>query len=60
MVVAKAAVTAFIIIAMAAPNMILLLEKDKYVFPARMIDFSYEGMAPEGGRYNTKLAHPMP
>ena len=49
MVVAKAAVTAFIIIAMAAPNMILLLEKDKYVFPARMIDFSYEGMAPEGG-----------
>jgi hypothetical protein len=49
MVIAKFAVTAFIIIAMAAPNIILLLENDKYVFPARMIDFSYEGMAPEGG-----------
>ncbi len=49
MVVAKAAVTALIIIAMAAPNIILFLEKDKYVFPARMIDFSYEGMAPKGG-----------
>ncbi|MBI5042548.1 MAG: YfhO family protein [Nitrospirae bacterium] len=45
-VIAKFAVAALIIIAMAAPNIILFLEKDKYVFPARMIDYSYEGMAP--------------
>jgi len=49
MIAAKFAVTTLIIIAMAAPNIILLLEKDKYIFPARMIDFSYEGMTPEGG-----------
>lgn len=46
MVIAKFAVAALIIIAMAAPNIILFLEKDKYVFPARMIDYSYERMAP--------------
>ncbi len=46
MVIAKFAVASLIIIAMALPNIILFLEKDKYVFPARMIDFPYEEMAP--------------
>lgn len=49
MILAKFAVTAFIIIAMASPNIILYLEKDRYVFPARMVDFPYEGMVPGGG-----------
>lgn len=45
----KLALLVFIILAMAMPNVVLMLEKDKYVFPARMIDSSYEGMAPKGG-----------
>ena len=45
----KLALLVFIVLAMAMPNVVLMLEKDKYVFPARMIDYSYEGMAPKGG-----------
>lgn len=49
MIVVKLAVMAAIIIAMATPSIVLLLEKDKYVFPARMLDTSYEGKIPQGG-----------
>jgi hypothetical protein len=49
MIVVKLAVMTAIIIAMATPSIILLLEKDKYVFPARMLDTSYEGKTPQGG-----------
>ena len=49
MIVVKLAVMTAIIIAMATPSIILLLEKDKYAFPARMLDTSYEGKIPQGG-----------
>ena len=48
MVMPKLAVAAFIVLAMAMPNIVLMLERDKYVFPARMADFS-KMQAPEGG-----------
>ena len=49
MIKLKLVLLVFIVLAMAMTNFILMLEKDKYVFPARMIDYSYEGMAPKGG-----------
>jgi hypothetical protein len=48
MVMPKLVVAAFIVLAMAMPNIVLMLERDKYVFPARMTDFS-KMRAPEGG-----------
>ena len=45
MIVFKLAVASFIIIAMAMPNIVLMLEKDKYVFPARMVDASLKNPA---------------
>ncbi|MCP5004312.1 MAG: hypothetical protein GY941_10275, partial [Planctomycetes bacterium] len=49
MIVAKFAVLILVIFAMAAPSFVLLMEKDRYAFPARMLDSSYEGKAPQGG-----------
>jgi hypothetical protein len=49
MIAVKLAVMTAIVIAMATPSIILLLEKDKYAFPARMLDNSYEGKIPQGG-----------
>lgn len=45
MVVLKLSVTAVIIFAMAMPNIVLMLEKSKYVFPARMVDASLKNTA---------------
>jgi hypothetical protein len=47
MVMPKLAVAAFIVFAMAMPNIVLMMERDKYVFTARMVDFS-KMQAPEG------------
>lgn len=44
----KLGVMVIIICAMAAPNIALMLEEDKYVFPTRMIDASYKGLTPQG------------
>ena len=49
MVFAKFAVMFAIVFAMAAPSVVLLKEKDRYAFPARMLDTSYEGKLPQGG-----------
>ena len=46
--VLKLGVMVIIICAMAAPNIALMLEEDKYVFPTRMIDASYKGLTPQG------------
>lgn len=48
-IIAKTAVTLAIIFAMMLPNTVLMLEKDKYVFPARMIASRYEKRQPMGG-----------
>jgi hypothetical protein len=42
----KLAFTLAIVSAMMLPNVILMLEKDKYVFPVRMIEPSYEERLP--------------
>ena len=47
--VLKLAVTLAIVLAMMLPNAILMLEKDKYVFPARMIEPRYEEKLPLTG-----------
>jgi hypothetical protein len=49
MVVVKLAVMFIVICAMAMPSIVLLLEKNKYVFPARMLDASYVFQMPQGG-----------
>jgi len=49
MIFPKFAVMIVIIFAMAAPSVVLLKEKDRYAFPARMLDTSYEGKLPQGG-----------
>lgn len=50
MILAKFAVLIVIIFAMATPSIVLLLEKDRYAFPARMVDTSYAGkLPPQGG-----------
>lgn len=54
----KLALSCLIIAAMAAPNAALMLEKDKYVFPARMIDPASGTNGPlqhEGGPELTKV-----
>jgi len=48
MIVLKLSATAVIVLAMSMPNIVLMLEKNKYVFPARMVDLS-EVRTPEGG-----------
>lgn len=56
----KLAVMAFIIFAMAMPNIAIMLEKDKYIFPARIIDFtSYEGEVPQGGPVQYEAGHSL-
>lgn len=47
-----------VILLMALPSITLLLESDKYVFPARMIDFPHEGSPPRGSplQYESNLA----
>jgi len=45
-VVFKFAVTLVIVVAMMMPNIIVMLEKDRYVFPARMKDPGYQEEAP--------------
>jgi len=47
-VVLKISLLFVIILAMAMPNIVLMLEKDKYVFPARMIDVGSDRSAPRG------------
>ncbi|MBW1858765.1 MAG: YfhO family protein [Deltaproteobacteria bacterium] len=44
----KFAVTLVIVVAMMLPNILVMLEKDKYVFPARMMDAGYEKQEPKG------------
>ena len=49
-ILAKFAVLIVIIFAMATPSIVLLLEKDRYAFPARMVDADYAGKyLPQGG-----------
>ncbi len=47
--ISKFTLTALIIGLMMAPNIVLFLENNSYVFPARMVDFSYENLPPQGG-----------
>lgn len=47
-VILKFAVAVVIILATMLPNIIVMLEKDRYVFPARMIDPGYEARQPKG------------
>jgi hypothetical protein len=47
-VVAKFSVAVTIVLAMMLPNMIVMLEKDKYVFPARMTEPGFESQVPLG------------
>ena len=42
-------VVSMIVGLMAAPNAVVWFERGGYVFPARMIDHSYRGLAPLGG-----------
>ncbi|MCK5655128.1 MAG: YfhO family protein [Candidatus Aureabacteria bacterium] len=48
-VVFKFIAAGVIIFAMMMPNIILMLEKDNYVYPARMIYSGYEEKFPQGG-----------
>jgi hypothetical protein len=58
LIIPKLAVLAFVIFAMATPNVALILEMDKYIFPARIIDFtSYEGEIPQGGPIQYEAGH---
>ena len=45
----RAAGAGLIVGLMAVPNAVILLERENYVFPARMVDHSYQGHAPLGG-----------
>ena len=45
-IILKIAVSFIIILVMMLPNIVVMLEKDKYVFPARMKDPGYEEKAP--------------
>jgi hypothetical protein len=45
-VIRKSGVTLVIIIAMMLPNIVVMLEKDKFVFPARMKDPGYQEETP--------------
>ena len=47
-IISKIAVSFVIICAMMLPNIIVMLENDKYVFPARMIEPGYEKRPPLG------------
>lgn len=49
---------AVIVLAMMAPNTILLIEKGDYLYPARMVDLSDESLTPMGGpdQYEGKMA----
>ncbi|MBW1742172.1 MAG: YfhO family protein [Deltaproteobacteria bacterium] len=44
----KFAVALAIVCAMMLPNIVVMLEKDKYVFPARMMEAGYEQQEPKG------------
>ena len=46
MIMCKFMITIIIIFAMATPNIVFMLEREKYVFPARMINESYVNESP--------------
>ncbi len=48
-IIPKFAVTLVIIFAMMLPNITVMLEKDRYVFPARMVESGNEERRPQGG-----------
>lgn len=48
MIIFKLSAMTVIIVAMAMPNIALMLEKDKYVFPPRMVKPNYEKLPPQG------------
>jgi len=43
--------TALIIVLMMLPNIVVLLDKNQYVFPARMVPADYQKLPPMGGPY---------
>lgn len=45
---AKSAITMAILFLMCIPNIVLMMEKDKFVFPPRMGSPGYESLAPQG------------
>lgn len=51
MIMLKLAVMVFIVFAMAMPNIVLMLEKDRYVFPGRMVDTSSKMLSPRGSPF---------
>jgi len=55
----KFALTSTIILLMMLPNIVLFLENNQYVFPARMVDFQYKNLPPQGGpvQYEPRAAN---
>jgi hypothetical protein len=56
----KAGATVVLITAMALPNMVVFSERANWVFPARMLDHSYEGRRTVGGPLQYEPASPIP
>jgi hypothetical protein len=46
---ARLAVASAITLVMLIPSIVLLAESKRFVFPARMVDYAYEGREPNGG-----------
>jgi hypothetical protein len=61
MIMLKLGVMVFIVFAMAMPNIVLMLEKDRYVFPGRMVDTSSKMLSPQGSpfQYETVTSSTM-